>query len=133
MAKITNGDKDAGGNRVQITSENGEVSTYYMHLETIAKGMRVGATVEEGAQIGTLGGSGFGEDTKYTPHLHYELSLDGEKIDPTTSEAQLVDPQKIIDGVQLPEVSATEQKRILNMVGIIIPEKKLPERIKYNN
>ena len=50
-----NDDSNAGGNRIQITSEDSKVSTYYMHLNTMS-GFKVGDYVSEGTIIGTIGG-----------------------------------------------------------------------------
>ena len=49
-------DNNSGGTRIQITSVGGEVSTFYMHLNTI-DGFNEGDYVEEGTLIGTIGGS----------------------------------------------------------------------------
>ncbi len=97
IASIADGDTDAGGNRVQITSECGTVSTYYMHLDAISAGMEVGGTVSEGQQIGTLGRSGNGRSDRYNAHLHYEMRLDGEVVNPARSADNLKDPQLIIN------------------------------------
>ncbi|MBP1616079.1 MAG: hypothetical protein H6Q13_3527, partial [Bacteroidetes bacterium] len=113
VAIIGRGDKDAGGNRVQITSMDGNVSTYYMHLDAINSGIQVGAEVTEGQQLGTMGGSGKGESEKYVSHLHYEIIIDGVKVNPTTSKTDLIDPQQIItpiNGGTLPEVVVEGQK-----------------------
>ncbi len=91
-------DKDAGGTRIKIQSEDGKVATYYMHLKDISEGIELNAMVSEGQQIGTIGGSGSGKEMKYVPHLHYELFIDGKHSDPTTSREHLVDPQLLLGG-----------------------------------
>ena len=73
-------DKNGGGNRVRIISENGKVSTFYMHLDSIS--VRKGEKITKGTQLGTLGGSGFGKRRHYVPHLHYEVFIDGKHINP---------------------------------------------------
>jgi RHS repeat-associated protein len=98
IAKIEDGDKNAGGNRVQITSSDGRVSTSYMHLNSMVEGLEVGQEINEGMQIGTMGGSGNGKKDAYLSHLHYELRFDGELINPVIDKNNLIDPQKFIDG-----------------------------------
>lgn len=65
------------GNRVIISHERG-YRTVYAHLSDIL--VRNGQKVKKGTVIGRVGNSG----TSFAPHLHYEVSLDGEKLDPLT-------------------------------------------------
>ena len=110
IATIDSGDKNAGGNRVQITysDESGTVSTSYMHLNTISEDLKEGEPIAEGTQIGTVGQSGFGKEDGYkAPHLHYEIRINGETINPATGRSNLVDPQLSIapkDGGTIPTV-----------------------------
>ena len=110
IATIDSGDTDAGGNRIQITysDESGSVSTYYMKMNTISEDLKVGKPVSEGTQIGTVGQSGFGKENEYdAPHLHYEIRINGETINPATGRSNLVDPQLSIapkDGGTIPTV-----------------------------
>jgi RHS repeat-associated protein len=135
VVSIGGGDKDAGGNRVQITSSDGSVSTYYMHLDAVSNGIQTGTVVTEGQQIGTMGGSGKGKSDAYTSHLHYEVKIDGVKVDPATSAANLIDPQQLItpvNGGTLPEVVVTAPKPVQVMP---VPEIKplstpLPDKLK---
>jgi len=98
IVTIDSGDMNAGGNRIQITysDESGSVSTYYMHLNTISEGLAEGNPVSEGAQIGTVGGSGAGRNNEYSPHLHYEIQINGETVNPATGRNNLIDPQQSI-------------------------------------
>lgn len=97
IAKIEDGDKNASGTRVVITSERGIVSTSYMHLDTIDPDLKLGSEVKEGQQIGTMGGSDFGEKLKYTSHLHHEIRVNGDLINPVDNNGDLIDPQLIIN------------------------------------
>ena len=110
-----NDDNNAGGNRIQITSENGEVATYYMHLNSMSS-FKVGDYVSEGTIIGTIGGSGRGINNAYTPHLHYELKIDGEYVNPAIDTQRLIDPQHLISpvhmGVLLPAVVEEKGKSL---------------------
>lgn len=129
VASITNGDTDPGGTRVKITSANGEVSTYYMHLGGVTKGLKVGSPISEGDQIGTIGGSGDGSPTRYTPHLHYELSKNGARVNPATSPTSLIDPQVGITPTVLPEVTVTGQAPSAPAPQLNIPKVQIPEII----
>lgn len=75
LVKIGKGDKDAGGNRIFISSSDGTISTAYMHLDEVCQGIKEGMNIFEGQQIGTMGKSGFGtqEYEKYLSRLHYEI------------------------------------------------------------
>lgn len=136
VVTIGSGDKDAGGNRVQITSSDGSVSTAYMHLDAINSDIQVGTAVTEGQQIGTMGSSGKGKSDAYTSHLHYEIKIDGVKVNPATSSTNLIDPQQFItpiNGGTLHEVVVTAPKPVQL---VPVPEiKPLPvfELDKHNN
>ena len=115
IEKIGKDDKDAGGNRIIITSEDKTVSTTYMHLDEISNEIRKGTRISEGQQIGTMGKSGFGrqEYMGYKVHLHYEIRVNGEVINPAIDKSSLMDPQKLIspiDGGLLPQIEVAAAK-----------------------
>ena len=64
------------GNYVMIEHEEG-CSTVYAHMDEILT--EVGETVKMGDQIGTVGSTG----RSTGPHLHFELRIDGEPVDPS--------------------------------------------------
>lgn len=64
------------GNYVIIDHEEG-CSTVYAHMDEILT--EVGETVKMGDQIGTVGSTG----RSTGPHLHFELRIDGEPVDPS--------------------------------------------------
>jgi len=75
------------GNRVEIShfveGEDGEIqqwTTIYAHMQdrSIAKNIYVGAVVQTGAVLGRVGSTG----TSTGPHLHFELIIDGNNVDP---------------------------------------------------
>lgn len=71
------GMRGAAGNLVRLRHDNGW-STVYMHMNRIAPGMTPGVRVAQGQQIGEVGTTG----RSTGPHLHYEVHIDGEAVDP---------------------------------------------------
>lgn len=65
------------GRCIKIEHLEGYVSTYG-HLSGIADGVSEGSIVERGQEIGFVGSTGMATG----PHLHYEVELRGEAIDP---------------------------------------------------
>ena len=69
------------GNHIVIQHENGE-TTLYAHLQyqSIPNTLKVGDTVKQGEQIGQVGSTGCSTGN----HLHYEVSLNGQNVNPTS-------------------------------------------------
>jgi murein DD-endopeptidase MepM/ murein hydrolase activator NlpD len=65
------------GNMVEIR-HNPRTTTRYAHLSGYAAGVHAGALVEQGQTIGFVGASGLAT----SPHLHYELRLNGVAVNP---------------------------------------------------
>ena len=64
-----------GGNCVKI-KHNSTYETIYAHMKNFARGIKEGARVKQGQIIGYVGSTG-----KSTgPHLHYEVVVNGKKI-----------------------------------------------------
>ena len=59
---------------------HGTYKTAYAHLARINKKIRVGAHINQGEIIGTVGSSG----RSTGPHLHYEILLNGRQVNPLT-------------------------------------------------
>ena len=70
-------DSGGFGNQTLIRHANGYVSSYN-HQSAIAKGIMPGAKVVQGQVIGFIGSTGLATG----PHLHYELIVNGTKVDP---------------------------------------------------
>ncbi|HWK66165.1 MAG TPA: M23 family metallopeptidase [Rhizobiaceae bacterium] len=66
------------GRQTIIRHANG-YETSYNHQSAIAKGVVPGARVRQGQVIGYVGSTGLATG----PHLHYELMVNGRKVDPT--------------------------------------------------
>ena len=60
------------GNGLRIAQDNGTYFTY-LHMDTIAEGIVLGATVTAGQVVGTVGTTG----NAATPHLHFEVHPGG--------------------------------------------------------
>ncbi|HQA92991.1 MAG TPA: M23 family metallopeptidase [Bacteroidales bacterium] len=65
----------AWGRRIEITHSGGIVTTY-SHLQEIM--VKKGQQVQQSDIIGRVGNSG----TSFAPHLHYEVIVDGNHVDP---------------------------------------------------
>lgn len=65
------------GNRIEVQHGNGYVSTYN-HLSGFARGVSEGARVRQGQVIGYVGNTGLSTG----PHLHYEVIVNGNYVDP---------------------------------------------------
>lgn len=69
---------DAGyGRRVEIQHANGYVTTYN-HMSGFGRGVAPGVHVTQGQTIGYLGDTGLSTG----PHLHYEVIINGNFVDP---------------------------------------------------
>ena len=70
-------DREITGKTVVLEHLPG-VYTIYMHMETLS--VAVGAVLERGARLGTVGSTGLATG----PHLHWELRVRGVACDPET-------------------------------------------------
>jgi murein DD-endopeptidase MepM/ murein hydrolase activator NlpD len=64
-----------GGNCVKI-KHNSNYETIYAHMKVFAKGIREGRKVKQGQIIGYVGSTGLSTG----PHLHYEVLVNGKKV-----------------------------------------------------
>jgi murein DD-endopeptidase MepM/ murein hydrolase activator NlpD len=65
------------GNRVEVQHANGYVTTYN-HMSGFARGITEGVRVRQGQVVGFLGSTGLSTG----PHLHYEVIVNGNFVDP---------------------------------------------------
>lgn len=65
------------GRRIEVQHLNGYVTTY-SHLSGFARGIQEGTKVRQGQIIGYVGNTGLSTG----PHLHYEVSINGNYVDP---------------------------------------------------
>ena len=64
-----------GGNCVKI-KHNSTYETVYAHMKNFAKGIKEGRRVKQGQIIGYVGSTGLSTG----PHLHYEVIVNGKKV-----------------------------------------------------
>ena len=64
-----------GGNCIKI-KHNSTYQTIYAHMKSFAKGIKVGKKVRQGQIIGYVGSTGISTG----PHLHYEVIVNGKKV-----------------------------------------------------
>lgn len=112
-------DSGGYGRQTVIRHANGYVSTY-SHQNSIAKGVVPGARVRQGQVIGTVGSTGLSTG----PHLHYELIVNGNKVDPLRI--------RLPDGKSLKgeayAMFARERDRIDALLGIEAPAAEVASR-----
>ena len=68
-----------GGNCVKI-KHNSTYQTIYAHMKSFAKGIKKGKKVKQGQIIGYVGSTGMSTG----PHLHYEVIVNGKKVNSQT-------------------------------------------------
>lgn len=69
--------KGPNGNLVILKHDNGW-ETYYLHLSAFGPGVVPAARLRQGQVVGLSGQTGAAKG----PHLHYELHIDGQAVDP---------------------------------------------------
>ena len=76
--KIVHRANKGGYGRTVIIQHGSKYSTLYAHMSNYKRGHRVGSKVKQGEVIGFVGASGLATG----PHLHYEIRVGGEPINP---------------------------------------------------
>ena len=69
---------NCGGNWVFVDHKDG-MQTRYFHLSRYADGLHAGQVVKQGSTIGLSGNTG---TCTTGPHLHYEVHINGQRVDP---------------------------------------------------
>ncbi|KVE34012.1 M23 family metallopeptidase [Burkholderia sp. TSV86] len=69
-------------------------STYYAHLSAFAPGLEVGMPVAQGQRVGAVGSTGAATG----PHLHFEVRIDDQPVDPLVA---LANAQHTLSAMQL--------------------------------
>ena len=81
---VSAGRSGGSGNMVRLRHTNG-YETYYLHLSAFAKGIRRGARVFQGQEIGKVGSTGLSTG----PHLDYRLRKNGTFVNPLLEHREL--------------------------------------------
>lgn len=102
-------DSGGYGNQTLVRHANGYV-TSYNHQSAIAKGVTVGAKVRQGQVIGYVGNTGLSTG----PHLHYELIVNGTKVDPLRVR---LPGGKSLEGETLAKFEAERQRIDALLIG----------------
>ena len=68
-----------GGNCIKI-KHNSTYATIYAHLKSFARGIKKNKKVKQGQIIGYVGSTGMSTG----PHLHYEVIVNGKKVNSQT-------------------------------------------------
>jgi murein DD-endopeptidase MepM/ murein hydrolase activator NlpD len=95
------------GRQTIIRHANG-YETSYNHQSAIARGIKEGARVRQGQVIGFVGNTGLSTG----PHLHYELIVNGRKVDPMRVR---LPSGRVLKGGDLERFNA-ERQRIDNLL-----------------
>ncbi|MFK5981144.1 MAG: M23 family metallopeptidase [Rhizobiaceae bacterium] len=69
---------NGGNGRQTVIRHTNGYKTSYSHQSRIAKGIRPGVRVRQGQVIGSVGSTGLSTG----PHLHYEVKVNGNKVNP---------------------------------------------------
>ncbi len=77
---VERGVKGGYGNAIMLEHKNG-MQTLYAHMSRFQAGLSVGQSVKAGTVIGYVGSTG----RSTGPHLHYEVRLNGQAVDPSAS------------------------------------------------
>ena len=96
----TAGWRGGGGKTISIRHASGYMSSY-LHLSSIAAGIRPGVHVAQGQMIGRVGATGLATG----PHLDYRLSKNGRFLNPLV-EHRRMPPGEPIPGAHLDEFAA---------------------------
>jgi len=102
---VAMGKKGAAGNMLVLQHEGG-LQTYYAHLSSYTKGLKVGDKVPKRTLIAAVGSTG----RSTGPHLHFAVAKDGQFVHPRTLQE--------VRGQRLPEAQLNDFKaRVGNLVG----------------
>ncbi len=105
--KITIRRQNEASGKYVVIQHGEQYTTKYLHLSGFAKGIKPGATVNQGQVIGYVGATGWAT----APHLHYEFLVNGVHRNPKT--------------VKLPKalpIASDEMQRFRNFVSPVLAQ-----------
>ena len=91
---VTFAGQQRGYGNVVIINHANEQTTLYAHLNEIYPGVRKGARIDQGDILGTVGMTGWSTG----PHLHYELLVRGQHVDPL--QVARAGPPRALEGAE---------------------------------
>jgi len=104
-----------GGRTIHLRHASG-FETYYMHLASIAAGVRAGAHVSQGQTIGRVGMSGMATG----PHLDYRIRRNGGFINPALLRRTLPPGEPIPAGA-MAQFQAERDQVLAKLAGETVP------------
>ena len=99
-----------GGNCVKI-KHNSTYETIYAHMKAFAKGIKEGKKIKQGQIIGYVGSTGLSTG----PHLHYEVLVNGKKVN---SQKLKLPSGKILKGEERKQFEIDRIKIDLRLAGL---------------
>lgn len=97
-----------GYGNILILRHANNYSSVYAHLNNFASDLRPGARVRQGDTIGAVGSTGWATG----PHLHYEIRVRGEQVDPMKIALPDSAPLEGGDKIRLLELAAEMQQSL---------------------
>lgn len=94
------------GNVVELR-HNGKMTTLYAHMDGFAKGLKVGQKLKAGELIGYVGSTG----RSTGPHLHMEMRIAGQPVDPASTAL----PMPTLTAAQLKGFQGKSHKLAANL------------------
>lgn len=96
------GTQSGYGNIIKI-QHNNNLTTAYAHVKSFAKNLKLGSKVKQGEVIAHVGNTG----TATAAHLHYEVILNGKKVNPFSVK---IIPNTTISNLQLAQLKKYQNK-----------------------
>ncbi|MDN0073492.1 peptidoglycan DD-metalloendopeptidase family protein [Crenobacter sp. SG2303] len=78
---VMSAQRENGYGNVVTLRHNAKMTTLYAHMSRFAAGLKAGEAVKAGDVIGYIGTTG----RSTGPHLHFEVRVNGQAVDPATS------------------------------------------------
>ena len=103
--------KNSAGNHVVIDHGNGCTTRYYHLAKGVTKYVKVGTVVKKGTPIGYMGNTG----KSYGAHLHFELKVNGNTVDPLPYMLG----EKTIEKKEEPKGDNTMEFKVGDVVSVI--------------
>lgn len=97
-----------------------------MHLSAVNEDLKIGMEVPEGFLLGKIGDSG----SPGSVHLHYEIRVNGELLNPALGEDHLIDPTGFIVGISGGEIEPAIIQSTNQLYPIIPSAKELNPNFK---